>query len=72
MKNYILFYNTAVETVLTEEHQFQGRPLKICRCAEKQATYKDDVSFNFCCRRAILFNNSAGHFVHFACVRLIT
>ncbi|KAK2554344.1 Uncharacterized protein P5673_024040 [Acropora cervicornis] len=32
-----------VETVLTEEHQFQGRPLKICRCAEKQATYKDDV-----------------------------
>lgn len=35
--NHVLFYNTAVETVLRKEHhdQFQGGPLKICRCAEK-------------------------------------
>ena len=42
--NHVLFYNIAVETVLREEHQFQGCPLKIFRCAEKRATNKDDVS----------------------------
>ena len=45
--NHVLFYNTAAETVLGEEHhdQLQGGPLKICRCAEKWAPNKDDVSF---------------------------
>ena len=42
--NHVLFYGSAVETVLREEHQFQGGPLKICRYAEKRAPNKDGVS----------------------------